>query len=67
MDAYPAEVVEVIKRMGSKGVVQVRCKIIDGPEKGRVVVRNVVGPVRVGDVLMLKEIEMETAGKIEER
>jgi len=67
MDAYPAEVVEVIRRMGSKGVVQVRCKIIDGPEKGRVVVRNVVGPVRVGDVLMLKEIEMETAGKIEER
>ena len=67
MDAYPAEVVEVIRRMGSKGVVQVRCKIIDGPEKGRVVIRNVVGPVRVGDVLMLKEIEMETAGKIEER
>jgi len=67
MDAYPAEVVEVIRRMGSKGVVQVRCKIIDGPEKGRVVVRNVVGPVRIGDVLMLKEIEMETAGKIEER
>lgn len=67
MDAYPAEVVEVIGRMGSKGVVQVRCKIIDGPEKGRVVVRNVVGPVKVGDVLMLKEIEMEAAGKIEER
>ena len=65
--AYPAEVVQIIRRMSSKGVVQVRCKILEGPEKGRVVIRNVIGPIKVGDILMLREIEMEVAGKIEER
>ena len=66
-DAYPAEVVQIIRRMSSKGIIQVRCKILEGPEKGRVVIRNVIGPVRIGDILMLREVEMEAAGKIEER
>ena len=56
----PAEVVEVVKRTGVHGeIAQVLCKIMDGPEKGRVKRRNVKGNLRVGDKLVLLNTERE--------
>jgi small subunit ribosomal protein S28e len=59
-DATPAEVIEVVGSTGMHGeAMQVKCRILDGNNKGRIVTRNTVGPIREGDIIMLLETERE--------
>ena len=56
----PVEVVEIVVKTGIHGeVYQVMCKILDGKDKGRVIRRNVKGPVKKGDIMLLLETERE--------
>ena len=58
--AVPARVEEIVGRTGTRGeAIQVRCKILDGRDKNKTMRRNVRGPVQIGDMLMLRETEIE--------
>jgi len=58
--AVPAIVEFEIGRAGTRGeLTQVKCRILQGRNQGKQMRRNVRGPVRKRDILMLRETEIE--------
>ena len=59
-EAVPAVVEEIVGRTGFRGeITQVKCRILHGHDQGKTMRRNVKGPIKLNDVLMLRETEIE--------
>ena len=66
-EAVPAEIIQIMGRLGIKGVSRVRARVLDGRDRGKILTRNVVGPVQKGDVILLKETAMDSVAGFGER
>ena len=58
--AVNAVIESIVGRTGARGeITQVMCRILSGKDEGKEMRRNVKGPIKIGDLLTLRETEIE--------
>ena len=51
---------QFIGRTGARGeITQAKVKVLSGPNQGRSMRRNIKGPIKTGDLITLRETEIE--------
>jgi small subunit ribosomal protein S28e len=59
-ESIPGIVESIVGNASAKGgVTQVRVKVLAGRDEGKIITRNVRGPIKTNDVLMMTETEYE--------
>ena len=61
-EGYMAEIMDVVRsvKTGISGeIYSVSCKILEGNDRGRIIRRNVLGPIKIGDVIRLPDTSRE--------
>lgn len=69
-EPVPAIVEGCLGRTGTRGeITQVKVRILQGKNKGKSMRRNVRGPIKKRDIIILRETEIEArrAGKVNRR
>lgn len=59
---FAAEIVDINKvaKTGISGeIYSVSCRILEGNDRGRIIRRNVLGPIKIGDVVRLPDTSRE--------
>jgi small subunit ribosomal protein S28e len=61
-ERFQGKVIELIGRTGARGeATQARVKVLTGFDKDKIIRRNIKGPVRIDDIIIMLETEMEAA------